>query len=92
MSCQGSRSTFTVQEDLVRIKVQGIPHPKGFPYIPDDQGLVKEILRAQLAETLPSPYRTELVGGGRYIALFLKSDAEKIIAWLQERADFVENE
>lgn len=82
-----SRPTFTARENLVRIHVCGVP--RRFPKIPDDKGLVNELLDTMLNKVLPSPYFIERTGGGEFIALFDKEHAEQIYQWLRQRADEV---
>lgn len=85
-----NKPTFTVDEDLVKIDFQGIPHPNGFPWIPNDKGIVGDLLRAMIDGTIPKDIRTETVGAGRFIGFFRRDDAPKVIKWLEERADRVE--
>lgn len=82
-----SRPTFLVEEDLVRITLRGVPHPEGFPHLPDDQGLVKQLLIEMVEGRLPIEMHWEVKGGGTMIASWRKADALKIIAWLRQRAD-----
>lgn len=84
-----TRPTFVVQDDLVRISIRGIPHPKGRYYVADDQGIVRELLKEILNGTLPCDVRTESCGGGQMVALWHKNDAPTILAWLAARADQV---
>lgn len=84
------RPTFTVGSDTVLIDVRGVPSHKGFLYVPNDQGLVLALLEAMHKGSLPRSAMTIQSGGGVYIAYFYKEDTDKVIEWLKERADLVD--
>lgn len=85
-----SKPTFIVTQDLVRIDVRGIPHPKGHPHLPDDQGIVPDLMKAMLDGALPYDVFRSSMGGGVYIGYWRRRDAYKIVAWLDSRATPVE--
>lgn len=86
-----SRPTFTVEVDLVRIYIRGIPHEKGRYYAKDDQGIVKELLDKMIKGELPKDVYMESCGAGQMISWWHKDDAPKIIEWLKQRADKVDD-
>lgn len=75
----------TVQSPtLVYIYVKGESRGK-FPKLPDDGGLVQELITAIATSNLPPPAEHLSNGGGHFRALFFPEDAGKILGWLEAR-------
>ena len=70
---------------LVRVVLEGEPHPRGFPYLPDDDGMVGRLLTWMLAERVYSAVAGGASGGGRYIGYHSAEDAARIAVWLREQ-------
>lgn len=85
-----TRPTFVAQGPLVRIHVKGVPDPRGFPYLPDDRGLVGALLHAMNTGEVPRDVRFDLCGGGQFIGLWTAEDAPLVIAWLEQHANRIE--
>lgn len=72
--------TFSVMP-LVRVEIRGEKHPKGFPYLPLDDGLVARFLAWAREVDLWSA-RGGTTGPGIYVGYHSPADAKKIRAWL----------
>ena len=83
-----SRPTFSSEGPLCRIVVRGVPHPRGGPYCPDDQGLVHRLLEWLIAEKIFT-ITTSWGGGSAYFFCYL-DDEPKVLAFLREHADEVD--
>lgn len=70
--------------DVVWFSFSGDPHPKGFPYCPDDHGLVLKFLKWCTDEKIHSPIRTGMSGGGQYVGAFFRGDAKRVLEWWKE--------
>lgn len=72
---------------LVRIDVDGTPHPEGFPHVPDDGGLVGRLIRAQSTRSVPYPKFTAVSGAGVYAAFYDPQDAQAVLDWLADQTE-----
>jgi hypothetical protein len=71
----------------VCVELKGEPHPSGFPYMPDDGGLINEFLRWSLDNKIFTIVRAGSAGGGTYMGFYSEEDAEKIREWLKEKVN-----
>jgi hypothetical protein len=90
MTSTPARPTFDVEE-VVRIYLRGVPNPRGFPYLPDDQGLVVRIRRAVADGELPDAAHWGPTGGGVVVGYWSPADAPAVVKFLAEHADQVED-
>lgn len=74
------RNTFSAMP-LVRIEIRGRTHPRGFPYLPIDDGLVHRFL-GWLLEAGVWTARGGTSGPGIYVGYFNPDDAERVRAWI----------
>jgi hypothetical protein len=69
---------------LVRIKVEGEPHPDGFPFTPDDGGLVGRIIdKLHEDGILEAHVGGGMSGGGRHISFFDPDNGQLVAEWLE---------
>lgn len=78
------RVTFSLTP-VVQVEVRGEPHPKGFPYLPTDDGLVSRFVRWLDAERIHPAIPGTVAGQGVYLAFYSAEDAERVAAWLREQ-------
>lgn len=86
------RPTFTESEPLIYVHMRGVPRKQdsGLPIMPNDGDLYGDLLDACRAGAIPYYERMMSGGGGQFQALWLASDWPKVKAWLETRADLVE--
>ncbi|MHA2068120.1 MAG: hypothetical protein ACXABY_27480 [Candidatus Thorarchaeota archaeon] len=81
-------------EPCVQILIKGYKRerPKDgpcLPMLPDDSGLVSELLGWLLDENIYSIH-TPRVGGGAMVAYFTPEDATRVLKWLDKNNQFLD--
>lgn len=69
--------------EVVRVEVTG--KKREFPMVPDDGGLIGELLQWLWDNKIHSAVPGGESGGGRHIAYYTKENAIKIREWLDDR-------
>ena len=66
------------------IKFKGVEHEEGFPYLPDDDGVVVDFLKFCLANEIWTIRCGGSSGGGSYIMAHLPKNQDTIVKWFEE--------
>lgn len=69
---------------VLYVEVVGEKHPKGFPYVPNDGGLVQKLLQWFLKRDDMYSFRGISSGGGSYYAIHTLEQERELRKWLTE--------